>query len=90
MKLKVRRGDKQKVVIAPSIEAGLQPDDDVELVLVVNKPGYAPPGVAVRTRSGDDIITGTAPASLLGQLEKDKFVKSVQVARPLKMSSKRR
>ena len=63
---------------------GLGPDVKVEAIIKVNREGYVPAGVSVRSRIDGQMFTGEFKAGVLQQIETDENVVSVSVAKRLR------
>ena len=59
------------------------PGEQITAIIKVRTAGYVPPGVHVRSRIGDDLITADFPAALLDKIQADEQVVSVEHNKPL-------
>ena len=62
-----------------------KPGTLLEAIVKVSEPGYVPPGVTVRSRIDETMLTGEASASTLPALDSDPKVVSVSLSRPLRV-----
>lgn len=59
--------------------------DTVRAIIKVNRPGYVPEGIKVRSKIDDEMFTAEFGAFLLETLEDDDGVMSVAVSKRLRM-----
>lgn len=55
----------------------------VTAIIKVNRSGYRPDGVEIRSEIDGEMFTAEFPAQLLEKLERDKYITSMSLSRPL-------
>jgi len=63
----------------------LQGDQLVSVTVKVNKPGYVPKGVKVRSRIDEYFFTANTPAKNLNEMSNDPLIVSFSPARTVRM-----